>query len=325
MKFIITGAAGFIGSHLSAKLLDLNYKVVAIDNLSTGSIENLNTIQDNPNLTVLIDDVRDQLAWEHLASRNDIIIHLAATVGVKKVCFDSHETLSNNLDGTAAVLDIAFRKGCKVFYASTSEVYGQSDSTSLSETDTLSVTSTDKGRSSYVISKLTGEIHCLNFHQLKSVPVIVARFFNVVGEHQRSDFGMVIPTFVNAALSGKPLVLYNDGSQRRSFCYIDDVLTAIVGLISAPDTWGNIFNIGNDKAITINELADYIVQKSTSSSTVTYQSMPEERNGKSEIYSRLPSLDKIFQYIRWKPEVRWQDAVDLIILEHIKQSSIEVL
>jgi len=326
MKIIITGAAGFIGSHLSAKLLQLNYEVVAIDDLSTGSLENLNTIQDNPNLTIIISDIRNQKAWEQVAFKDDVIIHLAATVGVKKVCVDSHETLSNNLDGTSAVLDIAFRKGCKVFYASTSEVYGQSDNTSLSETDTLSVTSTDKGRSSYVISKLTGEIHCLNFHQLKNVPVIVARFFNVIGENQRSEFGMVIPTFIDAALSGKPLVLYNDGSQRRSFCYIDDVIRAIIGLISATDTWGNIFNIGNDKAITISELASYIMHKSICTSEISYQSMPAERNGKSEIYSRLPSLDKIFRYINWKPELSWQDAVDLIIAEHQKDArSIEVL
>ncbi|RAJ27248.1 NAD-dependent epimerase/dehydratase family protein [Pedobacter cryoconitis] len=313
MNIIITGAAGFIGSHLTIKLLALNHHVTAIDNLSTGFLDNLNPVKDHPDLTLIIDDIQNTSAWDNQAKNGDIIIHLAATVGVKKVYADSYNTLINNLDSTQAVLEVARNRKCKVFMASTSEVYGQSEKPVLSETDSLSVTTTDQGRSSYVISKLTNEISCLNYHQLKSVPVIIGRFFNVAGENQKSEFGMVIPTFIENALDGKPLILYNDGSQRRSFCYIEDVLSAIITLILEPRAWGNIFNIGNDTTITIKELAEYIHKKCNSHSEISYAAMPAERSGKSEIYSRLPSIKKINELTGWKPEVYWQKTIDLLI------------
>jgi UDP-glucose 4-epimerase len=324
MNIIITGAAGFIGSHLAIKLLTLNYRVVAIDNLSTGFIENLDTIKNHPGLTTVITDVKDESTWEDEANEGDIIIHLAATVGVKKVYINSHDTLTNNLETTNAVLEVARKKHCRVFFASTSEVYGQSESTSLSETDSLSVNTTDQGRSSYVISKLTNEISCLNYHQLKSVPVIIARLFNVVGENQKSEFGMVIPTFIENALAGEPMILYNDGSQRRSFCYIDDLIRAIISLISTEACWGNIFNIGNDTAITIKELAAYIHNKCNSQSAVIYTAMPPERTGKSEIYSRLPSIAKMKSFVNWAPDFFWQDAIDLMIAKKEKEILIDL-
>ncbi|MET1057947.1 MAG: NAD-dependent epimerase/dehydratase family protein [Pedobacter sp.] len=313
MNFIITGAAGFIGSHLAIELLASNHSVTAIDNLSTGFLHNLDAVQDHPDFTLLIGDVQNKELWTRYAGKGDIIIHLAATVGVKKVYVNSHETLTNNLDSTNAVLEIAREKQCKVFFASTSEVYGQSEKATLSETDSLQVHTTDQGRSSYVISKLTNEISCLNYDQLMSVPVIIGRFFNVVGKNQKSDFGMVIPTFIENALAGNPVTLFNDGSQRRSFCYVDDLLRAIISLISEPAAWGQIFNIGNDHAITIKELASYIHSKCESRSEIIFLPMPPERAGKSEIYSRLPSLDKIASYVKWKPQVSWQESIDLMI------------
>ncbi|WP_316841969.1 NAD-dependent epimerase/dehydratase family protein [Pedobacter gandavensis] len=325
MNFIITGAAGFIGSHLTAKLLALHHRVIAIDNLSTGFLHNLDLVKDHPNLTVVVADVQQLTDWEQYAIQGDVIVHLAATVGVKKVCADAHDTLTNNLDSTAAILDVAGRKKCKVFFASTSEVYGQSDKGHLSETDALSVYTTDQGRSSYVISKLTNEISCLNSHQLKSVPVIIGRFFNVTGGNQKSEFGMVIPTFINNAMAGTAITLYNDGSQRRSFCYIDDLLRAIVDLIAEPGAWGNIFNIGSDTSITIKELAEYIRMKCNSASEIVNTPMPPERAAKSEVYSRLPSLEKIYEFIQWKPEVHWQDSVAMIIEKKEKDLRGEML
>lgn len=323
MNFIITGAAGFIGSHFTAKLLALNHRVIAIDNLSTGFINNLDVVKDHPNLSLIVTDVQNVTAWEQYASQGDIIVHLAATVGVKKVYVDSHDTLTNNLDGTAAILEVARRKMCKVFFASSSEVYGQSDKVHLSETDALSVYTTDQGRSSYTISKLTSEISCLNYYQLRSIPIIIGRFFNVTGGNQKSEFGMVIPTFINNAIAGKPITLYNDGSQRRSFCHVDDLLRAIINLISEPLSWGNIFNIGNDKAITIRELAEYICMKCNSSSEIVNTPMPPERSGKSEVYSRLPSLEKIYQFIQWEPEIPWQVSIDMMIAKKEKDLIVE--
>jgi UDP-glucose 4-epimerase len=315
MNFIITGAAGFIGSHLTIELLASNHSVTAIDNLSTGFMHNLDAVIGHPGFTLVIGDVQNKELWIKHAGKGDIIVHLAATVGVKKVYVNSHDTLTNNLDSTTAVLDVARDKQCKVFFASTSEVYGQSEKARLSETDSLQVHTTDKGRSSYVISKLTNEISCLNYDQLMSVPVIIGRFFNIVGGNQKSEFGMVIPTFIENALAGNPITLFNDGSQRRSFCYIDDLLQAIVSLISEPAAWGQIFNIGNDQAITVKELATYIHSKCESRSAILYAPMPPERAGKSEIYSRLPSLDKMSEYVNWKPQVSWQKSIDLMIIK----------
>lgn len=325
MNIVLTGAAGFIGSHLTLDLLAKGHHVIAIDNLSTGSLENLKTVLDHPHLTLIIDDVQHQKCWEDQVKPNSVIIHLAATVGVKKVFLNAHETLTNNLDSTAVVLEVAKNKSSKVFFASTSEVYGQSGKDRLEETDALSVYTTDQGRSSYVISKLTNEISCLNYDLLNNVPVIIGRFFNVTGENQRSDFGMVVPTFIKNAQLGTPLTLYNDGLQSRSFCYIQDIIKAITGLITTPSAWGNIFNIGNDTAVTIKELAEYIVHKLKSDSEIRYAEMPAERAGYSEIHSRLPSMEKIYRYTNWKPSTPWKQAIDRLIAAKIKDVALEAL
>lgn len=313
MNFIITGAAGFIGSHLAAKLVAEHQRVIAIDNLSTGFLSNLDVVAAHENFVFIHEDVQQTGTWEAYAEPGDVIVHLAATVGVKKVFEDSHETLMNNLDSTNAVLEVARAKGCKVFFSSTSEVYGQSDKSSVNETDALSVHTTDQGRSAYVISKLTNEMSCLNYNDQKSVPVIIARFFNVVGENQKRDFGMVIPTFIDNAIKGRPLKIYSDGLQRRSFCNINDLLRGVMSLINEPTAWGHIFNIGNDTSITIKELAEYVRDQCNSESAILNTPMPPERAGKSEIFSRLPSLDKMKLFVQWQPEISWKASIDRMI------------
>lgn len=310
MKMIITGAAGFIGSNLTKALLNLNYEVIAIDNFSTGSPDNLSPVKDHPKLTIKTCSAQDHALWGEKATEGDIIFHLAATVGVKKVFANSHDTFTNNLDSTAAVLDVAQKKKCKVFFASTSEVYGQSKGIPFAETDPLSAYTTNEGRSAYVISKMANEVSCLNYNNLKGVPVIIARLFNVIGQDQRKEFGMVVPTFVDAALSGSPLTLYGDGLQTRGFCNVKDFLTALMALIQEPKAWGNVYNIGQDVTTTIKELACYIIKTSNSKSELLYTKLPPERIGKIEIYSRQPNIEKIRALTGWSPLISWQTSVN---------------
>lgn len=320
MKIIVTGAAGFIGSRLVENLLSKGYKVVGIDNLSTGSLDNLINCATDPRFHFISDDLNHFDHWEDIATEGDIIVHLAATVGVKKVFSNSHTTFENNVNSTNRVLEAARKIKCKIFFASSSEVYGQSNRTKLVEENSLIVNVVDQGRSSYVISKLAGELSCLNYHQLNSVPVIIGRFFNVIGTNQKADFGMVIPTFIDAALNGKPMTVYSDGLQRRSFCDLDDVVQAIIGLIFSSDAWGNIFNIGSDESVTIKEVAEYIHLISASDSEIIYLPMPIERSGKSEIRSRLPSIRKINNCIGWRPNKSWQDTISQIVSLKIRQA-----
>ncbi|UOE52175.1 NAD-dependent epimerase/dehydratase family protein [Mucilaginibacter sp. SMC90] len=324
MKMIITGAAGFIGSNLTKELLKLDYEIVAIDNFSTGSADNLSPVKDHPKLTTITCNVQDHASWGDKAAEGDIIFHLAATVGVKKVFSNSHDTFTNNLDGMTAVLEVAHKKKCKVFFASTSEVYGQSKGVPFAETDPLSAYTTNEGRSAYVISKMANEVSCLNYHNLKGVPVIIARLFNVIGRGQRKEFGMVVPTFIDAALSGNPLTLYGDGLQTRGFCNVKDFLTAVIALIQEPKAWGDVYNIGQNITTTIEELAGYIIKVSNSKSELLYTKLPPERIGKIEIYSRQPNIEKIRALTGWSPIISWQTSVNEILTElHAKSHPVD--
>jgi UDP-glucose 4-epimerase len=248
-----------------------------------------------------------------MLGKGDIIIHLAATVGVKKVFQNSYETAENNLAATELILKLAQQNACRIFYASTSEVYGQSNKQLLEETDPLMVHVHHKGRSAYVLSKLLGEHHCLNYFENFGLPVIIGRFFNVIGPRQQSEFGMVVPTFTEQALAHAPMTLFQDGSQKRSFCFVKDAVNAILSLIHNEAAWGNIFNIGSGTTITIKQLAEYIQAATQSASEIHQLPMPPERSGNSEIYSRTPDLHKIKSFTNWTPTTPWEKAVDTII------------
>ena len=323
MKYIITGGAGFIGSHLSQTLIDHGEKVVVIDNLTTGNAINLKGVIHHKNFTFLQTDVQTIKYWNRILSENDIIIHLAATVGVNKVMVNSMETIKNNSHCTQIILDAAVKHGCKVFFASTSEVYGNSDSVYSTETDALVIPGTYCGRAAYVLGKLMSEHYCINYHQHLNLPVIVARFFNVIGTRQSDAHGMVAPTFIRQALSNKPITIFGDGTQTRSFADVADTVTSVLKLIYTKEAYGEVFNIGADENITILELAKYIKAETNSASPIVFVPSPEQRSQGRDIHYRRPSLTKINNLLGCAPQVHWKTTVNRIIKYQIDLQQLE--
>lgn len=309
MKYIITGGAGFIGSNLAAKLLLMNCNVCIIDDLSTGHINNIRLLLASANCKFIQGNINDHRTWAGIVEKNDIIIHLAATVGVKKVCEDPFQTLTNNIDGIESVLNIALYTGSKVIYASSSEVYGQSDDPVLKEDYPLRVYAHQGGRSSYVLSKILGEHCCFNYHNTYGVPVIICRLFNISGPNQLSLHGMVIPTFIQQALSNRPITIYGDGGQRRSFCNVGDLTDAFCALMNSNSSWGEVFNIGNVETITINNLARFIKQETGSTSPIVHISPPFERSDGKDIHHRTPCIQKINALTGWAPQISWRQTI----------------
>ncbi|HYE54313.1 MAG TPA: NAD-dependent epimerase/dehydratase family protein [Chitinophagaceae bacterium] len=319
MKYIITGGAGFIGSILAQKLLQLQAKVCIIDDLSTGHIRNIRHLLSYPGCKFIRGDASLPATWDGLACSGDVIIHLAATVGVKKVCEDPFRTLENNIRGIETVLEIALCSGCKVVYASSSEVYGQSESEALKEEDALIVYAHQGGRSAYVLSKLMGEHYCFNYFEKYALPVIVCRFFNIAGINQSCSYGMVVPTFVQQALNGQPITIFGDGEQRRSFCNVHDLTDALYALMNQENTWGQAFNIGNTETISINKLAEFVRHQTNNISSIVYEPLPYERCGGKDIHHRTPCIDKIKAATGWYPRIPWKQTV-LDVLRHEKNN-----
>ncbi|HUC81516.1 MAG TPA: NAD-dependent epimerase/dehydratase family protein [Flavisolibacter sp.] len=313
MKFVITGGAGFIGSHLSEKLVFRGHQVIAIDNESTGCAQNLSAIMPHPAFTYIHDDISAVNYWEQILSENTVIVHLAATVGVNRVAENPLETLYNNYTSTVSLLNLAARYACKFFFASTSEVYGDSDRAFSTESDSLVINGTHCGRTSYVLGKLLSEHYCLNYHQTHSLPVIVGRFFNVVGPRQLDRYGMVAPTFVKQALKNEPITIYGDGTQTRNFCDVNDITEAIIKSIDTKAAYGKILNFGGKDNITIHSFAQYVKLATHSASPIVFLPFPKERSNGRDIYHRSPSLARIENITGWKPITPWQDSVKAII------------
>jgi UDP-glucose 4-epimerase len=326
MKYIITGGAGFIGSYLAETLVGAGKEVVIIDNLSTGSLDNLKGIWRSEKLLFISKSVQEVDRWEEFISRNDVIIHLAATVGVNKVVTNSLETADNNFLPTQILLGVALKYNCSLFLASTSEVYGELNEDSSCEVHPLVVPFSHCGRAAYVLGKLMSEHYCLNYHKKYGLKVIVGRLFNVTGERQVDTYGMVIPTFIRQALAGEPITLYGKGNQTRSFANVHDIVRAILLLLETDKAFGEVFNIGAEESITIAHLAGYIKEVTRSSSQVVYLNYPASRQGSRDIHHRKPSLEKIKSCIKWKPLVPWQITVDAIINHHmaIRQSNLHM-
>jgi UDP-glucose 4-epimerase len=313
MRYIITGGAGFIGSNLAEKLLLLNCNVSIIDDLSTGQINNIRPLLAFPNCRFIRGDINEHRTWAGVVEKDDTIIHLAATVGVKKVCEDPFQTLTNNLKGIESVLRIALYTGCKVVYASSSEVYGQSEKPVLREDESLRAYAHQGGRSSYVLSKILGEHYCLNYYQAHKLPVIVCRLFNIAGPNQLSLHGMVVPTFIQQALSQLPITIYGDGEQRRSFCNVRDLADAVYTLVNSDNSWGEVFNIGNSETITINSLASFVKHETGSSSPIVHIPLPFERSDGKDIHHRTPCIQKIKAFTGWCPQISWRQTVRDVI------------
>lgn len=311
---LITGGAGFIGSHLSEKLLALGQQVTVIDDLSTGRLDNLTRLRANPNFKFAIEDIRNVTVLDRLVSECDIIYHLAAAVGVQKIISQPIDTIEVNIGGSEVVLKTAARYRKKVMLASTSEVYGKGVKFPFEEDDDSLLGPTTRSRWSYAASKAIDEFLALAYYKEVGLPVVVFRLFNTVGPRQRGQYGMVVPRFVQWALSQQPIQVYGDGQQQRCFGNVFDVVDAISKLSTAPDAEGQVFNIGSDEEISILGLAERVRDRADSASEI--QTIPYDQAyepGFEDFRRRVPSLDKIKRVIDWKPTTSLDTTIDQIV------------
>lgn len=317
MKILITGGSGFIGSHLAEKLLEKGNEVYVIDNLSTGSIENIKHLMDNPNFHYRIDTIMDYMLMNDLVKVVDQIYHLAAAVGVQYIIDNPLESLTTNVRGTEIILELANKKKQKVFIASTSEVYGKHNKFPLTENDDSIIGKTVISRWSYACAKMLDEFLSLAYCREKSLPVVIGRFFNVCGPRQSSRYGMVIPRFVKQALKGQPLTVYGDGKQSRCFAHVNDVVDGTIKLMEDDSSVGEVFNIGSNEEITIENLAKKVIEMTNSKSEIEY--IPYEKayeRGFEDMLRRVPSLDKISKRVGYKRNHNLDSIIENVIKYH---------
>ena len=303
MRVLITGGAGFIGSHLSDAYLKRGDEVFIVDDLSTGSFENIRHLKDHPRFHYTIENVANQPVTAELVDQCDVIFHLAAAVGVKLIVESPVRTIETNVHGTEVVLALANKKKKKVLIASTSEVYGLSTQVPFKEDGNLVMGATTKGRWSYACSKAIDEFLALAYWREKKLPTVVVRLFNTVGPRQTGQYGMVIPTFVKQALAGRPITVYGDGKQSRCFCYVGDVVGALMKLMDDEAAVGQVFNVGSNQEISIIDLAKKVKALAKSDSEIVlvpYDEAYEE--GFEDMPRRVPDTSKINQQVGFKPE-----------------------
>ena len=314
MRALITGGAGFVGSHLADLLLAQGHEVWVLDNLSTGSIDNISHLKDHPRFHYTIDTVMNEPLLAEMLDRSDVVFHLAAAVGVKKIVEEPVATIETNVHGTEVVLKHASKKRKLVVVASPSEVYGKSLQVPFSETADLVLGPSDKHRWAYACSKLIDEFHALAYYKEKKLPVIVVRLFNTVGPRQTGQYGMVIPNFVKQALSGRPITVFGDGTQSRSFTYVGDVVRALLALVEHPGAVGQVFNIGNGEEISIRGLAEKIKAMTGSASeivTIPYDQAYEA--GFEDMPRRVPDITKINALVGYRPTVDLDEILVKVI------------
>ena len=314
MHALITGGAGFIGSHLAEALLAQGHTVTAVDNLSTGRSENVDHLTANPRFQFVYETVINETVMDRLVSTCEVIFHLAAAVGVELIVKDPVQTIETNLLGTEVVLRLARRYRKKVVLASTSEVYGKSNDLPFREDADRVMGPTIKSRWSYAESKAIDEFLALAYHKQFGLPVVICRFFNTVGPRQTGTYGMVIPRLVEQALAGKPLTVYGDGQQTRCFCNVKDTVRAVMALASDEKAVGQIYNVGSQEEIAIGALAQRVLARAKSRSSI--QMIPYEQAyeaGFEDMVRRVPSTDKIRAAIGWQPSVALDQTLDEVI------------
>ncbi len=317
MKVLITGGAGFIGSHLTEALLERGDKVYVLDDLSTGSIENIEHLKGNEGFNYTIDTVLNEPVTAEHVDRVDVVVHLAAAVGVRLIVESPVHTIETNVHGTETVLKLANKKKKRVLLASTSEVYGKSTAFPFREDADLVMGATTKGRWSYACSKAIDEFLGLAYYKEKKLPVTVVRLFNTVGPRQTGRYGMVIPNFVRQALAGEPITVFGDGTQRRCFTDVSDVVGALVGLMDHPDAAGEVFNIGSHHEVSILELAKKVKAMAKSDSEIVF--VPYEKayeEGFEDMPRRVPDTSKIAALIGYEPKVSLDEILERVIDYH---------
>ena len=317
LRVLITGGAGFIGSHLADAYLQRGDEVLVIDDLSTGTIENIQHLKSNPRFHYTIDSVHNQPGTAELVDQCDVVVHLAAAVGVKLIVESPVRTIETNVRGTEVVLALANKKQKRVLIASTSEVYGLSADVPFREDGNLVMGATTKGRWSYACSKAIDEFLALAYWREKKLPTTIVRLFNTVGPRQTGRYGMVIPTFVKQALAGRPITVYGNGKQTRCFGYVGDVVGALIKLMDHSGSVGQVFNIGSTEEISILQLAEKIKQLTASNSEIVFVPYDEAyEEGFEDMPRRVPDTSKINQLVGFKPEMSLDGILETVISFH---------
>jgi nucleoside-diphosphate-sugar epimerase len=313
LRFLITGGAGFIGSHLAERLLQRGANVVLLDNLSTGSIDNIRHLKSSERMSYHLDNMENRQLLAELVDDADVIVHLAAAVGVKLIVESPVRTIETNVNGTQLILEAACKKRKLVLTASTSEVYGKNTNVPFHEDADLVLGPTTKGRWSYAASKALDEFLALSYWKEKKLPVIVVRLFNTVGPRQTGRYGMVLPNFVKAALDGKPISVYGDGQQSRCFCDVRDTVEALTHLIDSPRAVGEVVNVGNTEEISIEALARLVKERTRSSSPIEFIPYDQAYEpGFEDMMRRVPSVDKLQALTGFRPQTPLNEIIDRV-------------
>jgi UDP-glucose 4-epimerase len=326
MRILITGGAGFVASHLADELLSRGHRVHALDDLSTGAIDNIRHLKDDPRFEYTIDSCHNVPIVAELVDDADLVYHLAAAVGVELIVESPVRTIETNIGTTETVLAAASKKKKPVFITSTSEVYGKSADLPFRETGDLLLGPTSKGRWSYACSKAIDEFLALAYYKERGLPTVIGRMFNTVGPRQTGRYGMVVPNFVSQALAGGPLRVFGDGTQSRCFCHVDDVVRALADLMERGEFYGEVFNIGTDAEITITQLAHTIRKQLGSSSPISYVPYDEAyEEGFEDMQRRVPDTTKIRAAIGWVPEKTLEDIVRDVSADQIEAGRLNLL
>jgi UDP-glucose 4-epimerase len=314
VRYLITGGAGFIGSHLAERLLRRGHEVVIIDDLCTGSIHNIENLKNRRGFHYVVDSIFNRHLLAELIDDCEAIFHLAASVGVRLIVESPVRTIETNVKGTEGVLEFANKKKKKVLIASTSEVYGKSTKVPFAEDDDLVMGPTCKGRWSYACSKAIDEFLALAYWKEKGLPVVIARLFNTVGPRQTGRYGMVLPNFVRASLAGESLTVYGDGTQSRCFCHVSDTVDALSGLIAHPEAVGKIFNVGSEEEISIGKLARLVKAMTRSTAPIRYIPYEEAyEEGFEDMHRRVPDISRVKSLLKFHTTYNTRQIVQSVI------------
>jgi UDP-glucose 4-epimerase len=314
MRILITGGAGFIGSHLSDYLLGQGHHVTIIDDLSTGSMENIREAKEDHRFQYFVDTIFDKPLLAELIDDAEVVFHLAAAVGVLNIVESPVRTIETNVGGSELVLELAAKKKKRVLIASTSEVYGKSTKFPFSEEDDLVLGPTTKGRWSYACSKAIDEFLALAYHRERKLPVTIVRLFNTVGPRQTGRYGMVLPTFVQQALSSKPLTVFGNGEQSRCFTHVDDIVKGLVQCIFCGASVGQVFNLGNTEEVTIRTLAGKVLKATQSTSAIEYIRYDQAYGaGFEDMQRRVPDISKACKWFGYAPTQSLDDIIESVV------------
>jgi UDP-glucose 4-epimerase len=322
MRYLITGGAGFIGSHLTQRLVRDGHQVTILDDLSTGRANNLASVSGSASVHIIRDSVENKPTVALAVSQCDVVYHLAAAVGVQLVADEPVRTIRTTIHGTEVVLEAAYKFNRPVLITSSSEVYGKGTRVPFGEDDDVMVGPTKHSRWCYAYSKGIDEFLGLAYHKQFGLPVVIVRLFNTVGPRQVGMYGMVLPRFVEAALQGTPLQVYGDGNQTRCFCHVSDVVDALVKLMSTPAANGNVFNLGSDEEITINDLAKKVIQLAGSRSTIEHVPYAKAYGQPfDDLPRRVPRLERIRSMIQFSPRFNLEQIIQSVIDDQRKETS----